>query len=74
MVVEMSRGDLLKELRKFANGLNVGVRRDWEGCVCIKGNYLEGFGLNNWKNRVPITKMGKIAGRGGWGRELRVQI
>ena len=34
----------------------------------------KGFGLNNWKNRVPITKMGKIAGRGGWGRELRVQI
>ena len=34
----------------------------------------KGFGLNNWKNRVPITKRGKIAGRGGWGRELRVQI
>jgi len=52
MVVEMSRGDLLKELRKFTNGLNVDVRRDWEGCVCIKGNYLEGFGLNNWKDQV----------------------
>ena len=52
----MSRGDLLKELRKFANGLNVGVRRDWEGCVYIKGNYLEGFGLNNWKDQVRWGK------------------
>lgn len=34
----------------------------------------EGFGLSNWKNRVPITKMGKIVGRGGWGGELKVQI
>lgn len=48
MVVEMSRGDLLKvKLRKFASGLNVGVRRVEGVCVCIKGNYLEGFGLNN---------------------------
>lgn len=32
-----------------------------------KGNS-KGFGLSNWKDRVPITKMGKIVGRVGWGR------
>lgn len=32
-----------------------------------KGNS-KSFGLSNWKARVPITKMGKIVGRVGWGR------
>lgn len=32
--------------------------------------------MSNWKDRVPITKMGKIVGRVGWGRnqEFRFDI
>lgn len=51
MTVGMSRvgsGGLLKvEPREFANGLNVGVRREWNLSKVTKV-----FGLNNWKDQT----------------------